>query len=154
MGLQREGLLHKGGKRLSFNACCFHCIRSSIFLRLTSLSLFSLLSLSTLCVDCLSSYPPFVLWVLFLFILNQAYAISLFYPCCSPIIFACYKHPSNMPTTLLTIWVWPSLHLGMPSVFSFYHYLSRNKFLFISFCHVPLSLLWRVKHWVFLYQSL
>ena len=118
-----------------------------------TLSLFSLLSFLTLCVDCLSSYPPILLWVLFLFILNQANVISLFYPCCSLIIFAYCKHPLKMPTTLLTVWVRPPLHSGMPNVFSLFHYLSHDKFLSIWFCRVPLSLIWRVTPWVSFYQS-
>ena len=73
----------------------------------------------------------FLLWLLFLFILNQAYMISPYYPCYSTTIFVYCEHPSEVPTTLLA--VQPLLHLGMLSVFSLFHYPSHKKILINSF---------------------
>ena len=118
-----------------------------------TLSLFSLISFSTLCVACLSR-STFLLWALFLFIQDQAYVISLYYPHCLPTIFFCNEHSSKIPTTILAIWIQPPLHLGMPSIFSLFHYPSQDKFISIRFYCIPFPLFWWVKPQVSLYLSL
>ena len=46
-----------------------------------------------------------------IYIPNQAYAISPFYPYGSLTIFVYYKHSSEAPTTYLAVWVQPPLPL-------------------------------------------
>ena len=100
-----------------------------------TLSLFSLLSFSTLCSDCLSPYLPSSYG--YCSYLYTKSSLCDFSPLPSLLTnhFVHCKHFLEVPTTLLAIWIHPPLLLSMYNVFFLFHYLSQDKLIhFVLLC--------------------